>query len=108
MYELKYDISSTLGSLLNVWLCTFHWHHSTQDLNEHHPTNSKSPCQWNVWQNNSIPDEVPTMGTETVIKQYDTLSDSENKQTQLCQEIYTENSTSWTLLQLPFSSYTQA
>lgn len=34
------------------------------------------------------------MGTENVIKQYDTLSDSENKQTQLCKEIYTENSAS--------------
>jgi hypothetical protein len=97
-----------LGSLLNVWLCTFHWHHSAQDWTEHHPTNSKSPCKLNVWQNNSIPDEVPTMGTETVIEQYDTLSDSENKQTQLCQEIYTDNSASRTLLQFPFSNYTQA
>ena len=48
------------------------------------------------------------MGTETVIEQYDTLSDSENKQTQLCQEIYTDNSASRTLLQFPFSNYTQA
>jgi len=61
---------STLWLWLYVWLCILHWHHSTHEWTEHKSTRSKSPYQWNVWQNNNVWEGAFNVGNATVIKRY--------------------------------------
>jgi hypothetical protein len=45
---------------------------------EYETTRRKSQCQWHVWQNNSFQEKGSVVGSEEVIKQYDTLPSTED------------------------------
>jgi hypothetical protein len=48
------------------------------DWAEYETARRKSQCQWHVWQNNSFQEEGSVVGSEDVIKQYDTLPSTED------------------------------
>jgi hypothetical protein len=52
--------------------------HTWMDWADYETTRRKSQCQWNVWQNNSVQEEGSVVGSEDVIKQYDTLPSTED------------------------------
>lgn len=56
----------------------------------------------NVWQNNSFQEEGSIVGSEDVIKQYDTLPSTEDGNAYIVQETHERNSSSSTRIQLPF------
>jgi hypothetical protein len=58
--------------------CVLHSHHLTHEWNEHKPTRSESPHQWNVQE------EALIVGTANVIGQYDILLNYEEGKVHWC------------------------